>query len=68
MQNMRDSERCVHIRWKGMYIDTVWDRDAGQQGTDHIYWCHKTQMCLGPDGKCVDQYECHEGRGCYKDL
>jgi hypothetical protein len=50
-----------------MFIDTVWDRSA-QQGTDHIYWCHTTQSCLGPDGQGVDKYECHDGRKCYRAL
>ena len=69
MQNLRivDDDRCTNLRWKGMYINTVWDATA-QQGTDHIYWCQKTQKPLGPDGKSVDQYECHDGRKCYLPL
>jgi hypothetical protein len=69
MQNMNryDDDRCTSLRWKGMFIDTVWDRSA-QQGTDHIYWCHTTQSCLGPDGQGVDKYECHDGRKCYRAL
>ncbi|HET8547796.1 MAG TPA: hypothetical protein VFL57_07330 [Bryobacteraceae bacterium] len=69
MQNLNryDDDRCTSLRWKGMFIDTVWDPSA-QQGSDHIYWCQKTQSCLGPDGQAVDKYECHDGRGCYKPL
>jgi hypothetical protein len=69
MQNLNryDDDRCTSLRWKGMFIDTVWDASA-QQGSDHIYWCQKTQQCLGPDGQAVDKYECHDGRNCYKPL
>lgn len=35
---------------------------------DRTFWCHKTQNCLGPDGKVADEYECNETRGCYKPL
>ena len=70
MQNLHrnDDDRCTSLRWKGMFIDTVWDTGAGQQSSDHIYWCQKTQNCLGPDGKGVDNYECHDGRNCYRAL
>lgn len=62
-----DDERCTNIRWKGMYIEAQWDPTV-PHGNDRLFWCHKTQNCLGPDGKLVDEYECHPGRKCYKDL
>jgi hypothetical protein len=60
-------ERCVNLRWKGLYIDPDSDY-AIQQGDERIFWCSKTQLNLGPDGKIVDAYECSPGRSCYQPL
>jgi len=62
-----DGDRCEFLRWKGMYIDAEWDPSV-QHGNDRAFWCHKTQNCLGPDGKLVDDYECNPFRGCYREL
>jgi hypothetical protein len=60
-----DEDRCDNLRWKGMFINAEWDPTV-PHGNDRLFWCQKTQNCLGPDGKSVDEYECHEGRGCYR--
>jgi len=60
-----DDDRCDNLRWKGLYIDAEWDETVPHSG-DRLFWCHKTQQCLGPDGKLVDDYECNPARGCYK--
>ena len=65
--NVLREERCANIRWKGLYIDPETDY-AIQQGDERIFWCVKTQLNLGPDGKLVDTYECNPCRGCYKPL
>ena len=62
-----DDDRCDNLRWKGLFIDAETDPSASA-ATDHLFWCHKTQMCLGPDGKLVDEYECNESRSCYRAL
>jgi hypothetical protein len=62
-----DDDRCTHLRWKGMFIDTVWDPSI-PRSNDRLFWCHKTTNCLGIDGKLVDEYECHERRACYQAL
>ena len=59
-----DEDRCANLRWKGMFIAAEWDPTV-PHGNDRLFWCHKTQMCLGLDGKLADDYECHEGRPCY---
>jgi hypothetical protein len=64
---VEDDDRCQYIRWKGMYIDAEWDPTV-QHGNDRAFWCHKTQICLGPDGKLVDDYECNPFRKCYSAL
>ncbi len=62
-----DEDRCNFLRWKGMYIDVEWD-PSFPHSNDRLFWCHKTQNCLGPDGKLADDYECNAVRGCYKPL
>ncbi len=59
-----DDDRCNNLRWNGMFFDTVSDPSVAHR-TEHAYWCHRTQNCLGPDSKTVDGYECNETRECY---
>jgi hypothetical protein len=63
-----DDDRCDFLRWKGMFIDSEWDAKIVPHSGDRLFWCQKTQQCLGPDGKVADDYECNETRGCYKPL
>lgn len=62
-----DEDRCASLRWKGMFIAAEWDPTV-QRCNDRAFWCQKTQIPLGPDGVAVDEYECHEGRRCYRPL
>ena len=62
-----DEDRCTNLRWKGMFINAEWDPTV-PHGNDRLFWCHKTQNCVGPDGRAVDEYECHDARNCYKPL
>lgn len=62
-----DDDRCDNLRWKGMFIDAMWDPKV-PHGNDRAFWCHLTQKCLGPDSQLVDEYECNETRKCYKAL
>ena len=62
-----DEDRCAFLRWKGIYIGVEWDTSV-QYSNDRAFWCQKTQVCLGPDSKLVDDYECHEGRNCFQAL
>jgi hypothetical protein len=62
-----DDDRCGDLRWKGLYIATEWDPSMPHSG-DRAFWCHKTQQCIGPDGKIADDYECNETRKCYQAL
>jgi hypothetical protein len=59
------TDRCGNLRWKGLYIDP--DQEA-PGGDDHIFWCLKTQLVLGPDGKLAGKFECHAARSCYQAL
>ncbi|MCZ2076770.1 MAG: hypothetical protein HUU41_20480 [Bryobacteraceae bacterium] len=62
-----DDDRCDNLRWKGMYIEADWDPSV-PHSNDRAFWCQRTQSCVGPDGKVVDDYECNETRGCYHPL
>jgi hypothetical protein len=60
-------DRCDNLRWKGMYVDALWDPRV-PHSNDRTFWCQKTQICTGPDGKIADEYECNETRPCYRPL
>ena len=62
-----DDDRCLSLRWKGMFIAAEWDPTV-QRCNDRAFWCQKTSIVLGPDGQVVDEYECHDGRKCYEAL
>ena len=57
-------DRCEFLRWKGLYVN---EGGASYSG-DRLFWCVKTQNCLGPDGKLVDDYDCNAARACYREL
>ena len=63
-----DDDRCEFMRWKGLFIETEWDPNIVPHPSDRLFWCQKTQTCLGPDGSVVDEYECNEARGCFHGL
>ncbi|MCW5978775.1 MAG: hypothetical protein KIT09_11890 [Bryobacteraceae bacterium] len=60
-------DRCEYLRWKGLYVDGEQNYYASQSG-DRLFWCVKTQNCLGPDGRIADDYECSAGRACFRPL
>ncbi len=60
-------DRCENLRWKGLYVNGEEGNSLSGSG-DRLFWCVKTQTCLGPDGKLVDDYECSAGRACYRPL
>jgi len=62
-----DDDRCQWLRWKGMYISAE-PVPGIQHSNDRAFWCDKTQICIGPDGKPADEYECNETRNCYSGM
>lgn len=58
-------ERCDHLRAKGMYVNAIWDPSV-PHAEDRLFWCHRTQQCVGPDGKVADDEVCTGGRECYQ--
>jgi len=65
--NVIDEDRCDFLRWKGMYVQAERDPTV-PPSNDRLFWCHKTQTCLGPDGKVADDHECNPARSCYVPL
>lgn len=58
---------CSKLTWKGLYVETVPDPTV-PPGNDRLFWCNRTQTCLGPDGRGVDDFECNDRRSCYEKL
>ena len=58
---------CMNLRHKLMFVD---ERHMQRGMTDNssdtrVFWCKKTQDCLGPDGEPVSPGDCSNGRACY---
>lgn len=58
---------CLNLRHKLMYVD---ERHMQRGMTDdssstRVFWCSKTQGCLGPDNVAVSPDACSQGRPCY---
>jgi hypothetical protein len=62
-----DENRCDFLRWKGMFVENIRDPNV-QPSNDRLFWCAKTETCLGPDGKLADDYECNGARRCFRPL
>jgi len=58
--------RCSSLSWKGLFVEILPDPTV-PPGNDRLFWCNRTQTCLGPDGKAVDDTECNEARPCYEE-
>ena len=50
-----------------MFIEAEWDPTI-RHSNDSAYWCQRTFICIGPDGKLVDEFECSPARPCYVEL
>ncbi|MCC7498833.1 MAG: hypothetical protein IT160_14725 [Bryobacterales bacterium] len=57
--------RCSNLRWKGMFVSAQWD-EAIPHGGDNLFWCLKTQTCLGPDGQLAESEQCNASRSCFR--
>ncbi len=59
-----DNQPCKHLRSKEMFYDTAAPPD--QQHGSGIFWCTRTDNCLGSDGKPAADDECDPQRECYE--
>ena len=50
-----------------MYVDVEPDPSIPNM-RDGLYWCSRTQTCLGPDGKVATEGHCCDGRRCFNPL
>lgn len=55
---------CKNLRSKEMYYEPA--PFVENEFSSSIYWCMRTQDCIGPDTQAVDCEECTPGRECYK--
>ena len=62
--NILGHERCRFLSNKEMFYEVEPDLSGPHRGSG-LFWCSKTQTCLGPDGQMVDERECQPGRSCY---
>ena len=63
--NISHPNLCPSLRWKGMYV--LSERDASvPRSNDGLYWCVRTQTCIGPDGKLAEPGNCaSRDRSCH---
>ena len=61
-----EHERCQFLRWKGLFVEAMWDPTVQHGGT--AFWCQHTYHCLGKDNEAVNDKECNPGRSCYTNL
>ncbi|HZS47840.1 MAG TPA: hypothetical protein VFC63_22410 [Blastocatellia bacterium] len=57
---------CSHLRTKMFYISggrTL--EETTESGPTSQYWCLKTMMVVGPEGKLATPENCVSGCGCY---
>lgn len=59
------ANRCANLRWKGMFVSAEWDESVPHSG-DNLFWCLKTQTCIGPDGQLAGKHECTQARSCFQ--
>ena len=55
---------CRHIRSKETYYQPAGAPE--DEFSSGIYWCVKTQECIGPDGQGCSKCECGPERACYQ--
>lgn len=55
---------CKNVRCKeSFYSNEPFKEDMFHSG---VYWCHRTQSGIGPDGRAVDAEECSPTRECFE--
>jgi hypothetical protein len=61
---------CTKLRTKTMYLNVEYRSEAEEPGGGNsaVYWCLKTQECLGPDDLPVHPESCVAGRRCVEIL
>lgn len=55
--NIHHPNLCPSLRWKGQFI--LAERDPSVPASnDGLFWCIRTQTCIGPDGKLAEPGNC----------
>lgn len=63
--NIHHPNLCPALRWKGQFIQAEPDPTV-PACNEGLFWCLRTQTCIGPDGKLAEPGNCcSSGRGCH---
>ena len=58
---------CASLHWKSQYVWAEADPTV-PRSNDGLFWCARTQTCIGPDGKVAEPGNCcSTGRNCHCD-
>jgi hypothetical protein len=62
---IQDRELCPALRWKGQFVLAEHDATV-PPGNDGLFWCARTQTCMGPDSGPAEPGNCSSrSRACY---
>jgi hypothetical protein len=64
---IRFGVHCLHIRHKGMYVNSQTDLSDDEYNAlfdSGCHWCAQTQTAFGPDSHPVRPDLCLDGRNC----
>ena len=62
--NRLNNRPCKHLQSKEMFYETA--TPPGDEHGSGIFWCARTQNCLGPDNKPAETEGCLPERRCYE--
>jgi hypothetical protein len=55
--NTNHPDLCPSLRWKGQFILSEHDPTV-PSSNEGLFWCIRTQVCIGPDGKLAEPGNC----------
>jgi hypothetical protein len=55
--NIHHPNLCPSLRWKGQFILAESDPSV-PASNDGLFWCIRTQTCIGPDGRLAEPGNC----------
>ena len=55
--NTSHPDLCPALRWKGQFVGTE-DGESVSRVQDGLFWCARSQTCIGPDGGVAEPGQC----------
>jgi len=59
--NTSHPDLCPALRWKAQFILAEADPTV-PHSNEGLFWCIRTQTCIGPDGKLAEPGNCSSSR------